>query len=121
MCRPQLCRRVSPVSEAASVVDQLCADRGVGWYGFLHLNRKGQVVKLYLKKGRQWWKVDDDVKHWKLGGTALPWEAAYQNLVWRAQCDRPQLWRNLEVEPQVAGLPHGITTTIATIQRLGGR
>lgn len=125
MCRLRRCLPVSVVSERLTVLDQLRADRGAGWYGFLHLNRRGQVVRLYLKKGAQWWKVDDAVPdisdRWKLGGTALPWEAKSQNIVWRAQCDRPQLWRGIEAEPRAAGLPQGITTAIATIEQLRGQ
>jgi len=125
MCRRLRCLPVLAVSEQRTVLDQLRADRGAGWYGFLHLNRRDQVVRLYLKKGAHWWKVDDGVPdisdQWKLGGTALPWEAKNQNIVWRAQCDRPQLWRNIEAEPRPAGLPQGITATLAAIQQMEAR
>lgn len=115
-----------------SVLDQLQADHGRGWVAFVHLTPSGRVAKLYLQKGAQAWRVDRTVPALAdalpLRGKNLPWERCAPNLVWRVQCDRPQLWSGLEVAPRIDGPPVGIQWAIRCVlegsvrpSALGGR
>lgn len=115
-----------------SVLDQLQADHGRGWVAFVHLTPSGKVAKLYLQKGAQAWRVDRAVPALAdalpLRGKNLPWERCAPNLVWRVQCDRPQLWSGLEVAPRIDGPPVGIQWAIRCVlegsvrpSALGGR
>lgn len=115
-----------------SVLDELHADHGRGWVAYMHLTPSGRVAKLYLQKGEQAWRVDRAVPALAdalpLRGKNLPWERCEPNLVWRVQCDRPQLWSGLEVAPRVDGPPAGIQWAIRCVlegsvrpSALGGR
>lgn len=119
-------------SRRHTVLHGLRADHGRGWVAYMHLTPSGRVAKLYLQKGNQAWRVDRAVPALAdalpLRGKNLPWERCAPNLVWRVQCDRPQLWSGLEVAPRVDGPPAGIQWAIRCVlegsvrpSALGGR
>lgn len=119
-------------SRRHTVLHELRADHGRGWVAWLHLDPKGKVVKLYLQKGGQHWRVDRSVPlltdALKLGASALPWEVRPPLVLWRVDCDRPQLWQGLEPAQGVDGPPPGIRLAVAAVLQgslrpsdLGGR
>lgn len=114
------------------MLHELRADHGRGWIAWLHLDPKGKVVKLYLQKGGQHWRVDRSVPlltdALKLGASTLPWEVRPPLVLWRVDCDRPQLWQGLEPAQGVDGPPPGIRLAVAAVLQgslrpsdLGGR
>ncbi len=119
-------------SRRHTVLHELRADHGRGWVAWLHLDQKGRVAKLYLQRGRQAWRVDRSVPlltdALKLGASTLPWEVRPPLVLWRVDCDRPQLWQGLEAAPGVDGPPQGLQWALAAVLQgsvrpsdLGGR
>lgn len=119
-------------SRRHTVLHELRADHGRGWVAHMHLTPKGRVAKLYLQKGRQAWRIDRSVPlladALKLGGSNLPWEVRPPLVLWRVDCDRPQLWQGLEPAQGVDGPPQGVRWALAAVLQgslrpsdLGGR
>jgi len=110
-------RLVGIDTDRTTVLDAVKDDKGRLWCAYLHLNSRNQVVKLYLKGRQGWWIISDDVPHIsdKWTGGRHPSDVAPGNTVWRAPCNRAQLWRKLEVAPHAGA---GIALVITTMQAM---
>lgn len=142
MCRLQLCRPVSLVSERTTVVDQLCADRGVGWVAYLHLREDGSTIeRCFLRRGKRVWRIHDVApslvgRRQQSTSSALATKRFGGLAIWRVRCDLPQLWRHLEFDHMELAIGQVLRVVRSfevkreqrrfddedeTIERLGGR
>jgi len=102
-----------------TVLDLLRADWFRGWKAFVHLDRSGRAVKLYLQKGERTWRVGRSVPlvadQVRVQGKDCPWEHSATHVVWRVDCDRPQLWRGLEPVDRAEAPLDGMRQVFAAI------
>jgi hypothetical protein len=104
-----------------TVVDQLLADKGVGWSALVHRREDPyRVRRLWLRKGAHLWRCDDSVPPWRVpSALALELHYAYTPRrglqVWQARCDHPHLWRGLVPEHP---LDLGVRDALRAVQSL---
>ena len=110
---------VSRPARKRTVVDQLRADNGVGWFALLHMTDDPYKVPLmFLRKGTDIWRVEYDTPAWR-SAPLRSRDEAYTALrgrhIWRVRCDQPWLWRNLVPAHR---LDLGVRDALAAVQAL---